>query len=324
MFRRWVLPALLAAGLAGSALTASAAPAPDPRLDAPQTIRPADRTATVKVITHPTAGTILADGDNHALYLFTRDERNKSNCSPGCLAVWPPLVTEGTPMAGAGVTQSRLGTITLPDGRKQVTYNGWPLYYYVQDKELGDVKGQNVNNVWFVVSPYGGPRINSFEVKVTDGRLTDASGRTLYLYTRDVPGWSNCMGTCAENWPPALSVGPGKAGAGAHGNLLDVTRREEGSTQLTYNGWPLYYFAGDDKPGDTKGQGVGGVWWAMSATGQGITSQPGMAAPATTAPATPAALPRTGEAVSGLLAFAGIAGAAAAAAGAWLRRRTAA
>lgn len=319
MLRRWVLPALVAAGMIGSALTASAAPAPDPRFDAAQVSQADERTATVKVITHPTAGTILVDGDNHALYLFTRDERNKVNCSGGCLAAWPPLVTEGAPIAGPGVNQSRLGTADLPDGRKIVTYNGWPLYHYVQDKELGDVKGQNVNNVWFVVSPYGGPRINSFDIKVTNGMITDASGRTLYLYTRDAPGSSNCMGTCAENWPPALSVGPGKAGDGVHGNLLDITRREEGSTQLTYNGWPLYYFAGDEKPGDTKGQGVGGVWWAVSATGQGITTMP--MAPA---PAAPAALPRTGEALSGLLAFAGVAGTALATAGAWLRRRTAA
>jgi predicted lipoprotein with Yx(FWY)xxD motif len=316
--RRWVLPALVAAGLLGVTATASAAPGPVASPDTVGQVAPAAGTAMVKVVTHATVGTILTDGSSRTLYLFTRDERNKSNCTGGCLAVWPPLLTDGAPEAGPGVTASALGTVRREDGSMQVTYNGWPLYYYVQDQALSDVKGQNVNNVWFVVSPYGGPRVTGASVKVTNGVLTDMSGRTLYLFTRDAPGVSNCTGTCALIWPPALSVGNGKAEEGANGLLLDLTRREEGSTQLTYNGWPLYYYAGDEKPGDMKGQGVNGVWWVVSPAGTGLQTLP------TAAPAAPAALPRTGDVAGGLMAAISVVGTALAAAGVWLRRRAAA
>lgn len=81
------------------------------------------------------AGKILVNSQGFTLYMFTKDKRNKDNCwaSVNCARVWPPLTTKGKPTAGKGVKRSLLGTITLPNGRLQVTYAGRPLYMYIAD-----------------------------------------------------------------------------------------------------------------------------------------------------------------------------------------------
>jgi predicted lipoprotein with Yx(FWY)xxD motif len=96
--------------------------------------------------------------------------------------------------------------------------------------------------------------------------LVDAEGRTLYAFTRDKGGQSACSGQCADNWP-ALT-GPATAGTGVQAALLSTAAQADGSSQVTYGGRPLYYFAGDAKAGDTSGQGVGGVWFAVTADGE--------------------------------------------------------
>lgn len=98
-------------------------------------------------------GTILVDADGATLYLFTNDSPGVSTCEDACLAAWPPLI--GEPEAGTGVDDSLLGTLTRSDGSTQVTYNGWPLYYWANDVAAGDTTGQGVNGVWFVVDPEG-------------------------------------------------------------------------------------------------------------------------------------------------------------------------
>jgi predicted lipoprotein with Yx(FWY)xxD motif len=90
--------------------------------------------------------------------------------------------------------------------------------------------------------------------------LTGADGKTLYVKKDDSTAAPNCTGACVTNWPPLL-VQSGEqvvAGAGVTGSLTTFTRPE--GTQVAYNGAPLYYFKGDAAAGDTKGQGVGGVW----------------------------------------------------------------
>ncbi|KAE8762744.1 COG4315 family predicted lipoprotein [Georgenia thermotolerans] len=106
--------------------------------------------------------------------------------------------------------------------------------------------------------------------------LVDEDGKTLYVFAQDSPGKSTCEGQCLAAWPPVK--GPAKAGNGADAALLGTTQRSDGSTQVTYKDAPLYYYAADQKPGDTTGQGVGGVWWVVSPQGQPITGK----APAST------------------------------------------
>ena len=91
-------------------------------------------------------GKILFAGNGRALYGFTRDRRNgPSRCYGDCAAAWPVYFAKGTLKAGAGVKQSLIGTTRRRDGRRQVTYNGWPLYYYAHEK-AGEVKCQNVDD----------------------------------------------------------------------------------------------------------------------------------------------------------------------------------
>jgi len=103
-----------------------------------------------------TAGSIVVDAKGMSLYFFTKDTKDsgKSACTGSCLVQWPPLTTaSGTPTA-EGVT-GKLGTITTPDGKKQVTLNGMPLYYFAKDTKPGDVLGQGVGGVWYLSDPSG-------------------------------------------------------------------------------------------------------------------------------------------------------------------------
>lgn len=96
----------------------------------------------------------------------------------------------------------------------------------------------------------------------TQGILSDAAGRTLYTYGRDVPGSgkSACNGPCAQNWPPLLAGGDPKPGG-----YWSVIKRDDGSQQWAYEGWPVYYYAKDRKSGDRSGDGVNGVWHIIKA-----------------------------------------------------------
>jgi predicted lipoprotein with Yx(FWY)xxD motif len=111
--------------------------------------------AVVNVGQNAALGSFLVDSKGMTLYIYTKDAPNTSYCYDSCAGYWPPLLTTGTPVAGAGLTSSLLGTTKRTDGTTQVTYNGWPLYYYVSDKAAGDTTGENVQAVWFVITPAG-------------------------------------------------------------------------------------------------------------------------------------------------------------------------
>ncbi|MHB1065551.1 MAG: COG4315 family predicted lipoprotein [Georgenia sp.] len=98
-------------------------------------------------------GTFLVDGNGNTLYLFATDSPGTSTCEGPCLDMWPPLTGEAG--AGEGVDASLIGTLERRDGTVQVSYNDWPLYYYAPDDGPGDVTGQGVNDVWWVVGPDG-------------------------------------------------------------------------------------------------------------------------------------------------------------------------
>ena len=140
--------ALLAA-CGGSTNTPTAANSPSPS-PAPDVLAQAE----------PVAGqsmTILTDSKGMTLYLWKKDAgTGKVDCLAGCAAIWPPFVLPATStkaVPGTGVTGA-LTTLPNPEGKgQQVTYNGWPLYYFVKDTAAGDTKGQGVGGTWFVVPP---------------------------------------------------------------------------------------------------------------------------------------------------------------------------
>ena len=104
--------------------------------------------------------------------------------------------------------------------------------------------------------------------------LADLEGRTLYAFTKDEGGKSSCYDDCAVTWPAFTVRGKVMAGAGVEADWLATAERKDGTTQVTYKGMPLYYYAGDQQPGDTNGQGVGGVWFTVAPDGALIRSGP--------------------------------------------------
>ncbi|SDB82013.1 Predicted lipoprotein with conserved Yx(FWY)xxD motif [Raineyella antarctica] len=112
-------------------------------------------TAGLKVASS-SLGTIVVSDTGMTVYQYTKDVKDsgKSACTGGCLVAWPPVLTSQDSPTLQGVT-GKVGTITTPEGAKQVTLNGLPLYYWAQDSKPGDVTGQGVQNVWYVVGPNG-------------------------------------------------------------------------------------------------------------------------------------------------------------------------
>jgi predicted lipoprotein with Yx(FWY)xxD motif len=242
---------------------------------APTATKAAAAEATINVVTDPKLGKILVDGKGMTLYMYTKDEANKSNCADACLKSWPPLLTQGTPKLGEGVDPALVGSASLADGSKIVTYNKMPLYYWVKDAKPGDVTGQNVGGVWYVVSPAG--KIVGMEATinvVTDPKLgkilVDGKGMTLYMYTKDEANKSNCADACLKNWPALITQGSPKLGEGVDPALVGNATLADGSKIVTYNKMPLYYWVKDAKPGDVTGQNVGGVWYVVAPDGKPI------------------------------------------------------
>lgn len=131
--------------------------------------------------------------------------------------------------------------------------------------------------------------LGSTSDQVMGAYLTGQNGMTLYILTKDTPDTSTCTASCATAWPP-LTVASGAAITGPTGAMspFATTTRSDGTVQVTYNHWPLYYFSGDSVAGDTLGQGKNGVWWVAPLSG--VVSSQAPAAPA--ASAAPAATPK--------------------------------
>jgi predicted lipoprotein with Yx(FWY)xxD motif len=103
--------------------------------------------------------------------------------------------------------------------------------------------------------------------------LVDGSGRTLYLFEADKANASSCSGTCTQAWPPLTTMAAATAGQGVNGALLGVVKRSDGTSQVSYGGHPLYFYADDSAPGQVHGQGVtefGAKWYVVSSAGQKI------------------------------------------------------
>lgn len=115
-----------------------------------------DSDATVRVRSNTDYGDILVGPDGRSLYLFEQDERGAgaSSCTGGCAEAWPPLTVDGSASATDAVT-GEVTTFERDDGSTQVAVNGWPLYYFQSDESPGDVTGQGVNDVWWVVATDG-------------------------------------------------------------------------------------------------------------------------------------------------------------------------
>ncbi|WP_018684983.1 hypothetical protein [Actinokineospora enzanensis] len=266
----------------GTALAACGQAATAPGVPAPVLAKAGTDLAAVvlEAVEAPALGKIVSDGKT--LYRFDKDTAKPptSNCAGDCATAWPPVLVSDVSAvsAAAGIDKSLLGTLARPEGN-QLTIAGWPAYHYSKDTTAGDVKGQGAGGTWFAFTPEGkkaSAQVPGAPVTVTVmkvGKLgpivTDRGGMTLYRFDKDTasPSKSNCAGDCAKKWPPLL-VPAGAAVEGLDPAVLGTVDRGDGTRQVTVGGWPVYHFSEDKVPCDTKGQGVGGTWFTLTATGK--------------------------------------------------------
>jgi predicted lipoprotein with Yx(FWY)xxD motif len=219
--------------------------------------------ATVYAQRIPELGSTLVGPNGMTLYTFANDEMGVSNCVDDCATNWPPLTVESADAVVPGINlQGEIGTIERADGTIQVTYNGWPLYYWKDDAAIGDATGEGVGDVWYTVAPEVVGVGNTEEV---GDFLVSPDGLTLYTFANDTDGTSTCVDDCATNWPPYTVMADERltGSAAAMGELATIDRGD-GVMQVTYNGMPLYFWKDDKAPGDTLGQGLGDVWFAAA------------------------------------------------------------
>jgi len=125
-------------------------------------------------------------------------------------------------------------------------------------------------------APGGSSTIGVSDVGGLGKILVDSKGRTAYMFKKDTGPKSTCSGACAMEWPPVTTSGKPSTGSGASPSMVGTTKRSDGSTQVTYNGHPLYLFSGDTKPGDAGGQNVeayGARWYVLSTAGDQVNGK---------------------------------------------------
>jgi predicted lipoprotein with Yx(FWY)xxD motif len=228
--------------------------------------------AVMQIAKDAAGNDIVVAKNGMALYSFDPDTKGgNSVCYGGCAKAWPPLISPTATPVVSGIAPSMIGTVTRKDGSKQVTLNGWPMYYFAFDQKAGDTNGQSDQQIWWLMKPDG----NQIRMPATvqaaakGGKIvTDNLGWVLYIFQPDGgKGTSVCNGKCAAAWPPVTTTGDPIAGSGLDSSKLSTFKRSDGAIQVVYNGWPLYYWAKDSSPGETTGQGVGGLWWMLTPAG---------------------------------------------------------
>ncbi|WP_167747143.1 plastocyanin/azurin family copper-binding protein [Cohnella luojiensis] len=203
----------------------------------------------------------LTDGKGMALYLFTKDMADLSTCQGACLTNWPVFYSEQL-VIPEGMDAKDFGAVTRSDGAKQLTYQGWPLYYFLKDVKAGDVNGEGANSVWFLIKqPFYTIGLGT-DAKLGN-YLVDSSGVSLYYFDKDPMGKSVCEGDCLAKWP-AFHADSVVIPKGLKAEDFGEITRTDGTKQTTFKGYPLYYFFQDAKRGDLKGQSVGEVWFVVN------------------------------------------------------------
>lgn len=218
-------------------------------------------------------GALVTDSGGRTLYRFDADTPSpaKSNCDGDCAKLWPPVSADDA-SASDSLNPDLQGWVARTDGTKQLTLAGWPLYTYSKDAAAGDTNGQGVGGKWFAAAADGKKAgVARKTVNVLDSPdlgpiLQDKNGKTLYLFTKDQP-WpmkTACDATCLQKWTPSGLVSVKDIEAlGLDPKTIFTFTTPNGTKQEAYNCWPSYTFNGDKEAGQTNGQGVGGVWFAI-------------------------------------------------------------
>ncbi len=270
-----------------AATTTTAAPVPESA--PPTTAAPAKPLFSIG---KSQLGDILTSNDGLTLYNFDPDAKKPggSACNSPCSDIWPPMIVKSDAelVAPAGFT-GKLSTVKRDDGSLQAAVNGWPIYGWVFDKKAGDLNGQANNEVWWALSPAGEVLRKAPTIRFRGNKLGTAtaasqmmvgtSGQTLYMYEPDKQkGVSTCYDQCAFAWPPLMVASKADLTL-LQGHGIDVSkvtlfpRADLTGFQVAYDGWPLYYWFQDSKPGETKGQAVNNVWWVLDTAGKPVRTK---------------------------------------------------
>ncbi len=227
----------------------------------------------VRLVETSVYGKILADSNGRTLYFYSQDSKNVSNCPDGsCTNIWPIFYKENLTL-DQGLVASDFGTITRPNGVKQTTYKGWPLYYFHNDIREGEVTCDKFDNIWYVAKPdyslmyvqaqlvgkdANGNNVNyKSDYTLGDGLtfyITNDRGRTLYTFSTDKKDTNNFTNSTFSNngvWPifyVNLDKIPSILNKNDFGTITVYGRQ-----QITYKGWPLYYYGQDTNRGDNYG-----------------------------------------------------------------------
>ncbi|WP_209332490.1 fasciclin domain-containing protein [Lunatimonas salinarum] len=238
-------------------------------------------TNTLRWVDSEDFGFVFTDGMGMTLYYFARDVDGNNNCSGGCANNWPKFHATSIAITGDEFDADLVGEIEV-DGEMQTTYNGWPLYYFVNDAAAGDFNGEGAGGGnWYVAKPDYDIMLANDQLVGNDGEnyimdaegvtalgagntfyFTDFDGRTLYRFVNDVMNQSNFGGNPAV-WPKfttAVTVAPSILSLDDFGVIAD--------DQVAFRGNPLYYFGQDMARGETKGVSVPapGIWPIVNAT----------------------------------------------------------
>lgn len=242
----------------------------------------------ISLSTNATLGSILTDKTGRTLYVFANDATGANTCTGGCEAVWPVFNVDAltADKLGDGLTLTDFTTITTASAKKQLVYKGRPLYYYAPavsgvntPEAAGQTTGEAVNGVWYVAKPDYSVMLSNTQLAGHDGKnytsayvegagktvyFTDVKGATLYSFSKDKQNTNTFTKADFSNnavWPIYETdkiVVP---------SILDKTLFGAitvfGKKQLTYKGWPLYFFGQDaNAPGITKGVSfpTPGIW----------------------------------------------------------------
>jgi predicted lipoprotein with Yx(FWY)xxD motif/plastocyanin len=222
----------------------------------------------------------FTDGKGMALYLYTKDMADLNTCVGQCLSAWPVFGADHLLLAD-GLDSKDFGAFVRTDGLKQITFKGWPLYYWVKDLKPGDVSGEGVGKVWYLIKqPFytvtlgTDPKLGS--------HLVDKNGMSLYYFDKDPKGSSVCTGDCLKNWP-AFHADTPVVPSGLKAEDFGEMTRSNGTKQTTFKGYPLYYWIKDMKRGDVTGQDIGKVWFVVNPeTFAGTTAEKTAPGPTTT------------------------------------------
>ncbi|MEP6929627.1 MAG: hypothetical protein ABI850_06430 [Flavobacterium sp.] len=240
-------------------------------------VTPPESKTEIGLSTSATLGSYLSDKNGRSLYFFATDANGQASCTGGCEALWPAFTVDNltADKLGTGLTLSDFATITTASGKKQITYKGWPLYYYAPVSQgdaygnggtntpeaAGKTTGDGVGGVWFIAKPDYSVMLVKSQLLGHDGKnyksdytvgdglttyFTDAKGVTLYAFKNDNFKKNNFTKADFSNnavWPIYETdkiVVP---------SILDKSKFSVitvfGKSQLVYNGWPLYYFGQD-------------------------------------------------------------------------------